>query len=391
VNFYSPNVKKYIAKTESTSEEEEYFSQPPHQYFLNAAVKLSINDPETGKQLAQDSIERALDVLRCFYKPRTRFELKVERYIVCDVQGNEVGMGFSRPPNAPDWYEALDFDIYKLRKDLTPDLETNIYQLLSDPSVEKSEIIKKINYSLHWYRKAEETNNLEDKVLNYWIVLENLLNFEQTKGNLISNPKIKETKLLWATEFLPPIELKKFFYDVGWELYWYLNSLILSQRGGRHFLELPLGLAEKCNLNAPAGSEINCSKLIDNLDILASSIDRKIIKDKVIYTKAFYEDNVFAKKEIEKFTKRIRNDLMLIYRYRNKIVHNAHYDNTVLPFYVEKIRSYSGNLLREIIVRHLTDKIPTIEEILVRNHTKIGLILKKLEKNIPIDFLKLEL
>ena len=33
---------------------------------------------------------------------------------------------------------------------------------------------KRIIQSLHWFRKAEESENYEDKLVNYWITIESL-------------------------------------------------------------------------------------------------------------------------------------------------------------------------------------------------------------------------
>ena len=85
---------------------------------------------------------------------------------------------------------------------------------------------------------------------------------------------------------------------------------------------------------------------------MAKAVDRAIIREKIEDTLGFYADTTFAKKLIESYLKEIKNDVLLLYRYRNKIVHNAHYDNTILPYYVEKIRRYAGDLLRTVIERY---------------------------------------
>ena len=70
----------------------------------------------------------------------------------------------------------------------------------------------------------------------------------------------------------------------------------------------------------------------------------------------------------------------MIYKYRNEIVHNAHYENTIIPFYVKKAKRYSGNLLREIIKQYSKEKM-NIEKIVTKYLVNYKNFTQKLEQN----------
>lgn len=394
VNFYSPNRKRYIAKRSSRDDDPEYFHGDKNQYFLNAAVQVDDIDTEASKLFATEAIEKALDLIRCYFTPDANFEIVRESYLIVDSEGRKIGSGHSVSQRNKwyRWHNALDLNMYDTRKESLTKLLNGTSKFLFTPLEKQSDIEQKIGYSLHWYRKGEETNNLEDKLLNYWIVIENLMNFKPSAVNIVLPKNEKESRYILAKELVTPIQIRNFIYDVGWELYWYLDRLLNSFQGDplRPRLALPHEIVEACNLRPKPNTTIELQSLIDNLPKLAKTIDRKVIKKKVIYTQSFYYNNRFANERIKEQMEQIKDDILLIYRYRNRIVHHAHFDTTVLPYFVQKAGKFSGDLLREIVRQYVVNKTDTIEKILVSMYAKMNRIIEKLKKNVPVDFLNLD-
>jgi hypothetical protein len=104
----------------------------------------------------------------------------------------------------------------------------------------------------------------------------------------------------------------------------------------------------------------------------------------------FYNEKKTAQNYIEKYINEIEEDLLLIYRYRNKIVHNAHYDTIILPYYTTKIMNYSGNLIRRILYEKENNRQDSIEEILISLYSKKNILIDKLKNNINVDLLHIE-
>ncbi len=389
VLFYSPFQKRIVKKQEG-QHDPELFHGTESGHFLNAAIKVKTIDFEASKQEAIDSIEKALDLIRCYVNIEPNFTIATNSYIRCDNEGNLRGESFSRSDDK--WFKFhKSFDSETLEED------SGLSTLFKDAgslfkSIERSnEIEQKIRTSLHWYRKAEETDILEDKILNYWVVVENLFTFKNIGHNLIFPGNQKETKFLLIKELLPPLLISNFIFDNGWQTFHYLRHLLNSSQGDRKYLSLPKHVIDACNLDPVPGAVIKLQLFVDNLDLLIAHVDRKIIKDKILYTNKFYKDNVLAKKEIEVKLMEIKNNILLFFRYRNKIVHNAHFDNTILPYYVKVARNFAGELLRHILFKFNSNDSITVEDILLNSYTRLNRLMEKLNSSVSVDFLHLEI
>lgn len=382
VNFYSPDVKKYIKHELIPDCNSEIFDRKQKEKFVNAAVKISMVDSDGAKDHAIEKINKALDFLRVNLHPKTSFEI-LPSYLIVDEQGMEIGMGMKHKESESwfRWHNSLNLEKLKPYEAEFSKTSNSISEFLYKKSDKQNEIEGKISNSLHWYRKGEETYNYEDKLINYWVVLEYLFKF---KDIVLSKD---ETAFSLAREIIPAMQGLKFIYDRGWVLYNYLTDLINSRQNSRQCLSLPQDLIEKCNLNPTRPSRIQLKPFIDNLDELNKFVERDIIKEKISSTSKFYIDSNYQEKVIKEFLDAIKEDILLIYRYRNMIMHNAHYDNTILPYFVEKIRKYAGDLLRTVIFKYGINKSVTIREVIFEQYYNMNEILEKLKLGKKIDFL----
>ena len=80
--------------------------------------------------------------------------------------------------------------------------------------------------------------------------------------------------------------------------------------------------------------------------------------------------------------KEVKDDILMIYRFRNLIVHNAHYDSTLLPYFVWKIKIYAGNLIRELI-KETTETNSELKEQFIEIHLKKQIFFNDLKFGIP--------
>lgn len=358
------------------------------------------------------AVEKALDVIRCYCKAldsefrfqtpiseikfktqESKFRIALEHYLIVDSEGKELYE--TSTSSLSKWYGALDFEAENFEDIITTEILRKIEDFLFSAQEELSDIEIKIINSLRWYRKGEETNIPGDKLLDYWIVIENFVNFRTSSDSIIlqkgkkENTHKKENICFLAKEFIAAIESLDFVYETGLKLFHDIKNLINSYFDGRQLLCLPKALIELCTLNSASGEE-NLQSFISNLPKLRDSVKRKIIKDKIASMEKFYSDGQFAKEQIQHQINLVKDDILLIYRYRNRIVHNAHFDNTVLPYYIQKARKYSGDLLREIIRRLATVKGESIEEILLKSYVRMNRLMQKLEQSKQVDLLNLD-
>ena len=394
VNFYKPKIENYVDKTETNDfnvNKLKYFVNENSYSFINAAVKIKYRNLESAKLLAVESIDKSLDILRCHIHSEVPFKIDSDNLIIVDENGKKVGDSYDSK-NMPHIKEINSFNLEKFKESFSDDGDyfTNIEQMLSDSKTKKSFLADKLIYSLHWYRKAFESNNLEDKLLNYWIVIENLVTFDSQIGNLVLPSNKNENKFSLVEELVPPIELIDFIGRISIDLYYYLQKLTNSSQSNseatRHLLELPKENIEACFLQPHIDViKVDMKEFIKNIPPLINLVPNKIIKDKIAFADKFYSDNDFAYQEIIERLDQTKHDLLLIYRYRNLIVHNARFDSTILPYYIKKAERFAGNILRTILSEFVMDNTKTHEKILLSKKVKIQRMLDKLKNNDSLD------
>jgi hypothetical protein len=394
VNFYSPQDKRYIYKGDKFFLKTELFDNTEEGYFINAAVRLSYIDQKAAKLQAIEILDKALDLLRSHITIDTNLQIRDESFLIADTEGWGQSFSFGQSTRHEHWrlFLSYDLDLYPIST-LSGGKLSELFEKTSEflflPLDKQTEIERKISYSLHFFRKGEETTNIEDKLINYWVVIENLLSFKPSKINIIlPKNESEDSKASIPKEVIPRLFVSQFIQQVSFQLYWYLWALIESSD-----LSLPLELIEACNLNRQMDSgeiALSSKPLLANLQPLIDLIDRKIVKEKCIFTQKFYNDKSFAKDLLKRQMEHIKDDIILIYRYRNQIVHNAQFDSTVLPHFVRKARELSKYLLKRIVYERSVDKNINVEQIIIADYTRANRILHKLENNAPIDFLDLD-
>jgi hypothetical protein len=388
VNFYNPKVKRYLKNDDLGQFDHEAFHTNLENYFINAAVRIPLIDIETAKLLAVEEIEKALDLLRSYYIMETNFEFNSDNYLIVDLEGREVAGG-SSITDQHIWYKhrmSLDIERDKPNNELE-DIFENVSKFLIKPIVQQSDVERKIIYSMHWYRKAEEAKRHEDKLLSYWIAIENLMEEDTQFKDILNVKKERIKKSTLAMEAIACNEISHYIYNIGWELYEYLRGLLRTHSMGEIKLKLSNELIEKASLRPSEKSTVYLKTFIEALPYLKEEINNELIREKIDSVNNFYASSKEAKLVIDSQLKDIKDDILLIYRYRNKIVHNAHYDYTILPYYVQKAKKYTSRLIRHIVDTYKKNSNIRIEDIYLSQHVKIKTLIDKLDKDIEVNLL----
>src|ERR1035437_7741511 len=207
VTFYSPKTISLIkpdsadAKTNDLLKEEEFFRRNKNQYFANAAIKLSCVDVDNGLILAAEMADKALDLLRSGHQSQCRFKIAREQYVYLRKNGHLGGSGTSVGDDDPilKWQHSIDLKYFSANKDGLTTLEnTGEYLFLAKDA--QSILEQKVSDCLHWFRKGEETDRLEDRLLHYWIVIEKIFTFHTSSAPLIKAADKHEPKIFLISE-----------------------------------------------------------------------------------------------------------------------------------------------------------------------------------------------
>ncbi|MCM1987294.1 hypothetical protein [Methanococcoides seepicolus] len=405
VNFYSPKIENYMSIINDSEYKAKDFNQKKLEFYdnqnlslINAAVKVKYRDFESAKRQTLESIEKTLDLLRLYINSETAFRVKIDRFYLVDC--DDFGVSESHSAKEQPHIKKLNsFDLSDTFFSLEVKDENilNIEKLLLNENSQKMPLSAKLIYSLHWYRKAFESNVIEDKLLNYWIVIENLITFDSQNENLVLRDKEERDKFTLVEELVPFIELSCSLRNVAIDTYLYLDHLINSSQVNpstherSHYLEIPSDCLDACQLGSLTDKiQIDFVKFIEKLHLLNPYIEKKVIENKIKFADKFYNDTKFTRLELIKKLEQTKKDLLLIYRYRNLIVHNAHFDNTILPYYAMKAENIARNLLQSILDQHAKDSTIAHQKLLLKDRVKMEIMIEKLKNDIPVDLWNLK-
>lgn len=355
VNIKIGNVQIYNPKTirlfnNPTKYFNEFFEQEikDNIYYCNGAVELDIVDSEYAKQEAIQILENTLDLIASRY---TYYKIPISinsmKYYIIDKKGDKKGSGSSSTWEHLTYKDALELDNSKYKESIfSKPISKNIL-----------EIDKKILESMHWKRKAIESNENNEKILWHWVALENIF----TKHSQSTPKTIFEV----ASKMLA----KKYMFDFAWKHYRKLEEVTSNTAPLHHYrLEviLPKELKNSIGLNAIEGETIYLKNFIDNIDRIKNYLNKEdLFYEQIDFMCSVFNDAKVCLKLIEKFEKIFFEKLVYIYRVRNKIVHNAHNESTpIIKYYVKFIEMVSAICINTFIQKRAKYSLSSSDEII---------------------------
>lgn len=372
VTFYSSEHKRFATNDKLNDED---LQENKQDKYIQACVKVDYISDKSSLKEAILKLENTINLLHCYYNTKVKIEVNSSKYIVIQ-NGSIINRSWSRDAkdNFMRYHDSLNINRYMKGLKEVSDLS------YLNSSFEKNQITSKFLTAIRWYSKAEHNNTQEDKLLNYWIALETLFSsdFDNLKDQFLEKPisKIKLIQLVIGSK-----QVLNFIYDYGWELYHYYSHKIRNQELNLKESFLPKELIIKANLDTKEGETIHLEKFINSLEEIKNHETNIFLINKITDLQSFYKNNGYAIKKINEHIKEIENDILRIYRFRNLIVHNAHFDNSLLPYYVWKLKQYSGNLIRSLIYKYGENRNLNLSTHLLNFHLEKEKFIINLENN----------
>ena len=352
---------------------------------MNAIIKVSCVDSNKGINDALDKINSTIDVIRQYYKPKANITINTHSYRILDEEYDLITetMGHNRYTR-PSIYEYLQLDEYE--ESLLENIE--VY----------TDIIKKMHYDenaikclrnvLHYSRKADEAISYEDKILDYWIALETI--FNNIEREKVIDDQKKRSKFDLMLEIIPNVLLNKYVYQYGWNSYNYIDHLVNSRHGAKKCLDLPEYLVDKAGFKFEIGKTIYLKNYITNILEIVQHVDREIIKEKLIETQKIYCDNTYAKTKLDNIHEMFQNELLMLYRLRNKIVHDAYCTGAFVEYSSIKLRYILSTILSVVFSKNsIANNALSIQEILVTNYVGYETIVTSIDNDKSINLLSI--
>lgn len=355
INIYSPKKKKYVTGQLSFSEIETVSSNYD---YVNAAIPIHFISIERAKEYAKTRLEEVLDILMLTYRTKIPVTMATNIYAVV-ADGNEISMSVSNRGNDPMMASRDEMMRYLDSLDLA-DVNEDGFKFMSDKhklmEVGQGALKRRLKNAAHWYSKAITADKDVDTLLYSWFAVEGLLKLDcNTQIELLDNvSNINSLKAI--QKFVTSIICKRFFSN-------YLRAeyrfFLYRTNQNDNYFDISEDVIVKAGLNLTAGDHYRDADFFNAIPDMLDCINDDIIKDRLYELQVFYQDQNGLKNK----AKQINEDLLMIYRLRNMIVHNAALSCVNIAFYAHVARYIAQQVIWYVIDKVDGDK--TIDEIVL--------------------------
>ena len=355
INIYSPKVKRYITSEQSFSEIEKVVEGRDS---VNAAIPIEFFSIEQAKVHAIAKLEEVLDILMLTYRTKTPITMATN-IIAVVAEGRELCMSMSVKGNDPRMASGDEMIRYVEALDLT-DVKKEGFLFLSDKhhiiEVGRGDFGRRLKNAAHWFAKAVASNKDEDVLLYSWFAIEGLLKVDSKTQSEMMDGRKNYNSFLVIQKFVTAILCQNYFHSHLRSTY--SNFLYLTNQYNNYY-DIDEAVINKAALNLKAEDHYRDGDFLKAIPDVIACINDDIVRDELTQLQKFYQD----KNGIRDKESQLKNDLLMIYRLRNMIVHNAALSSVNLAFYAREAMYVARHVVWYVIDRASGDK--TIEEIIL--------------------------
>ena len=339
VHFYSIDNITYIEDSRVLSDIE----KPQEDFeFINIAVPVEHKYFNSSLDFALSKATEVLDFLSLDLDATKKISID-RKDISLVIDGHVCGSTHDRTAD-PSFGELMNriesIDLSNIQEDISG------ITLKSHCIIAENDL-RKISNAVHWYNKAKTAERDEDTLLYSWIAIESLLKTDSDIQEAIIPEHKKRNTLSIIQEICSGIMLHNKFYTYAFNYYSYI---IRSTTYHDNYFDSPSNIIAKANLYRKQRGTMIISQFFNYLQEIQNNVNSEILKYELEELEEFYSSVNKQKGYISE----IKNDLLLIYRLRNLISHNATYSRTQTKLYGYKARVLCGNLIQA--VRHHCQK-----------------------------------
>ena len=326
--------------------------------WVNAAIPIDFISIDQAKVYAKAKLEEVLDIMMLTYRTKSPITIATNIYAVV-ADGREISMSISVKGNDPQMALRDEMMRYLDAFDLT-DVNGDGFKFLSDKhqvlEVGQGVLKRRLKNAAHWYAKAVAVDKDVDVLLYSWFAIEGLLKVEdKTKAEMADkNKEMNSLKVI--QEFVTSIVCKSYFYNYLRSTYW--NFLYLTNEHDNYY-DIDEAVISQAGLNLKAGDHYRDSAFLNAVPAMIGCINDDIVKDELAQMGAFYQNEDGIKEKANQ----ICDNLLMIYRLRNMIVHNAALSSVNISFYAREAMSIAQRVIRYVIDKAGGNK--TIDEIVL--------------------------
>lgn len=342
---------------------------------IHCSIMIESVGKDSKFEKVKQELDDALDILSFYHNIQCKIEVDYSKYVIFDENREFIGEGMTNEFNENFKREVkpLNYNYNKSNDEVNEEYNKYSKYILNNFSY-SSRIIKQ---SIRYYKKAKEATRLEDKILDYWICIENIFNaINIDLPNSILDKNEKDSKFNKIYSLIPYITLKNRLILVYWKVYEFFMN---SDRYARNF-NLKILTDDEMKKLQFNGEEINLIDFIKYYEILDNKFNLEIIQDIYLKYNKMLTDARITTDYINKSIRKSKDILLILYRYRNMIVHNAQYDITFSKFYIKQFDLIASMILNTIINEYyINEGNKKLEDIIIYQYTnnkQLAIILK---------------
>jgi hypothetical protein len=387
VTLYWPYNRKFLAASEGPlGDADEAFGLPQDSAFINAAVSVDrlACDREAGLEMAVQDAERAIDLVSAYIAGPRPYRINRDSYRIGDDAKRLAGSTFYFPSDQLRFAESTNLKDVKLS--LRDERLTAAAAIQSSMVDTRCDTEKRLVWGFRWLRKAEEATRSEDTLLFSWVVIETLLGSDDP-GFAISADG-KPSQVGRAMEIIPAVDVKYLRWAV-------LRVLRARLRQAVHSVprqtELPPALSSEAGLDMIPYQTYNLGRFLQVIPQLRVHLSGRRLDDWLAHAQRFFSDPKFAAEAYERRLRTLRDQVALIYRLRNRIVHSANYEHPFMSYHADQARHLAEAALKTVFDAYSRNTESTVSDVLARVLTDVQLLIERLKAGEKLDLLADEL
>ncbi len=337
---------------------------------VHCSICIERIDANNSIEYVKKELNNAIDVIHIYHNVECIIEADFSNYLVFNKDKELFSEGGTMEDD-----NKFKQDVKSLHYDYLDSKKLyKIYKKYDKNVINGDNNVSKIiQNSSRYFRKGKEAKASEDKILNYWICIENLFQVEQKFPKSVLDIEENDKKYNIIVSLIPYFFARRNIPKLYWKYWEFFYSRVNTYSDGEFELEIPKELSKKCQFNQT--QKINLFGFIDNIEELKTNLQNEVDIDNLEELKGILNNNEIAKKFLNDNEIKLKEMLLLIYRLRNMIVHNAHYNITFLDYYAKQIERIAAEALRVIIFVYLDTSKNSMYELIMDMyiHNKIEL------------------
>jgi len=232
--------------------------------------------------------------------------------------------------------------------------------------------IRKLNEALFWFRQAREASSPATRFLASWISIETICSKSATSTNWLELKKeTRENDIFTIREVCSRI------YSIArlrQECHLAFRRIQIN-----NYL-LPEELQKKIGVHRTGRGKISLIQFLENINEVINALPTGNLKDRFRIIESYLSSPKQAAQILEDFRKYARDEILYIYRLRNKIAHDGNASHSMLGTLESLAHLYAQYLLAAIRRSAQNIGARSLDEILVDSIVQYDVILKGLQE-----------